>query len=284
MVSVPTAGITALADRFCGRRHRRSDRLPRWTGRRWRSPVAIRSWRAPCRRRRRRLVPRWLAAHHPGAQRRPDPVGEVRRDRRQSYYIPQRESPEPSGWSSPREGLYPITGVKEPAAEHLGGWASRSSATSHPAARRNAGDGVRYSQSAILESLLQGGYTVEVDGQDVKFRGCRRDFPTASTSSSSGDEPQRGSCPGSAVGTCPCSACPASASPSRPDAGRPLPPTGQGTSRRTTSGSTTASRTSALSRSLPVGPQRRDRDRLRPRPVHPDDQPGAVRLQRRSVC
>lgn len=86
-----------------------------------------------------------------------------------SYYIPDGIPGTQQLVFTP-EGLYPITGVKSlPLNTSVDQGIQILSDVLTPLPAGTPVTVFGYSQSAILESLLQGGYTVEVDGQDVKF-------------------------------------------------------------------------------------------------------------------
>lgn len=86
-----------------------------------------------------------------------------------SYYIPNGIPGTQQLVFTP-EGLYPITGVKSlPLNTSVDQGIQILSDVLAPLPAGTPVTVFGYSQSAIIESLLQGGYTVEVDGQDVKF-------------------------------------------------------------------------------------------------------------------
>lgn len=86
-----------------------------------------------------------------------------------SYYIPNGIPGTQQLIFTP-EGLYPITGVKSlPLNTSVDQGIQILSDVLTPLPAGAPVTVFGYSQSAILESLLQGGYTIEVDGQDVKF-------------------------------------------------------------------------------------------------------------------
>ncbi len=86
-----------------------------------------------------------------------------------SYYIPDGIPGTQQLVFTP-EGLYPITGVKSlPLNTSVDQGIQILSDVLTPLPAGTPVTVFGYSQSAIIGSLLQGGYTVEVDGQDVKF-------------------------------------------------------------------------------------------------------------------
>jgi hypothetical protein len=86
-----------------------------------------------------------------------------------SYYIPNGIPGTQQLVFTP-EGLYPITGIKSlPLNTSVDQGIQILSDVLTPLPAGTPVTVFGYSQSAIIGSLLQGGYTVEVDGQDVKF-------------------------------------------------------------------------------------------------------------------
>lgn len=167
VVSVPTAGITALADPFAG-----GD-----TGVPIDSPL---DWATLAFSRRNPLVAGTLSAPQAAATTVAPlpiilgpsgvPIPSVKYGETvMSYYIPNGIPGTQQLVFTP-EGLYPITGVKSlPLNTSVDQGIQILSDVLTPLPAGTPVTVFGYSQSAILESLLQGGYTVEVDGQDVKF-------------------------------------------------------------------------------------------------------------------